>query len=393
MTLTDNEVTENVATGDGSGISTFNTAHTNGTGNQITSNGPSGDDGGGIDQGTDSSGTWVNNTIDWNSCVQNGGAAHASVSSMITAQGNSFRNNSTTGTGVGGGIYLRNSQLVSTGGNTIDSNSVLGDGGGVGAVHQADGTFGVAEVTLTNEDTVTFNSATALGGGVSFRDLATVLDADAMLGNTLFAGNSANGLACGSLTSGVYFENLNDFTVQSNTFQNHILGVGFTGLNLGSSVSPIRTLSSNQFLNNRIGVNLCNSYLHLSSNTFTANTIAHVRLIDVEESAINENIFNRGGSTILGIWVDRSDYGSSLQIDNNNFVGHNQAANSYAIVVSQPSIDFFGNFYFINAENNWWNSINGPHDPPGCLDGGCNNNPAGDRVWDGVDYTPWRVTP
>ncbi|MHC5058232.1 MAG: hypothetical protein ACYTKD_26540, partial [Planctomycetota bacterium] len=108
---------------------------------------------------------------------------------------------------------------------------------------------------------------------------------------------------------------------------------------------------------------------------------------------VNSNEFLFGSGTTHGIRIDRSDYGSRLQITANNFAGHNATNSSYAIFISNPTISYFGSYYFVNAKQNWWNSSGGPHDPgPPGLDGDYNANPSGDRVWDAVGYKPYATT-
>lgn len=74
--------------------------------------------------------------------------------------------------------------------------------------------------------------------------------------------------------------------------------------------------------------------------------------------------------------------------------GHNETAAAYAVFVQNPSFDPETlQWLFLDAESNWWNDVNGPHDPwllEGVPhDGDYNYNPPADRVNDGVDYWPW----
>lgn len=124
----------------------------------------------------------------------------------------------------------------------------------------------------------------------------------------------------------------------------------------------------------------------------------HVNLVNLVFSGndpgvvIDGNDFNRSNTTDFAIVVDNSSYDDShLTIKQNNFVGHNSGTSSYAIYVTTLSQDILGGYLYINAKNNWWNSSSGPHDFPS-TDGTSNNNSAGDRVTDGVAYSPFATT-
>jgi hypothetical protein len=132
----------------------------------------------------------------------------------------------------------------------------------------------------------------------------------------------------------------------------------------------------------------------IALNQFTANIYEDIWIKEaVPEILIHGNNFSSGGISRAGLRVDRSNYSQDrLNIWNNNFSSYTGTA-VYPVNVDMPDIREFGGFYFIKAEDNYWNHASGPNDtnPPG-LDGDYNNG-SGHKVGAGVDYKPIGQSP
>ncbi|MCD6394315.1 MAG: hypothetical protein J7M40_12505 [Planctomycetes bacterium] len=181
-----------------------------------------------------------------------------------------------------------------------------------------------------------------------------------------------------------YSDNSDDFSIKDSIFEGNE-GAAFTGYNLRSNFWLNQVVEGNTFSDNELGMNLLGSDVTVRGNTFENNSRGHIEVSALPDGSswdygdlyANNNIFKRGSSLgVLGIRIDRSDYGMKLDIHQNSFIGH-IASSSWGIwvdtVVGGKQVD---------ADDNWWNHIGGPDAPD-------NPNPGADRVTAGVDYSPY----
>jgi hypothetical protein len=202
--------------------------------------------------------------------------------------------------------------------------------------------------------------------------------------------NLAGGQVGGRSTGGVYLEDSDKFAIQQCTFSDHsgsaLVGVGLRCLLVACDITE------NTFSANQTGVHLSEASARIQENQFNSNSFAQLRLQDVQSVTVEHNQFNAQGTSLFGIWLDKSDY-PEVQIRHNNFVGH-AGVPRWAIAVMAPSFGSLGGWIFVDAEQNWWNHAAGPDDaPPFCLDGDCNVNAGADRSDNAVDYRPWGTSP
>jgi len=201
-----------------------------------------------------------------------------------------------------------------------------------------------------------------------------------------------------SSADGLYCENLTEINSIATTFTAHPMGASITLVDCGGEDDIVTTIIANTMLSdNKVGIHLVDSSCTIVGNVFDANSESHIVVHDCGSRwvVIDNNDFLWRSGPSQGLKIDRSDYGNHLQVNRNDFYGHNLTNSSYAVFVSSLIPLAGGDWWFIVADDNFWGSINGPHDPgpPTGSDGDYNNNPAGDRVNDGVDYRPFATSP
>ncbi len=391
LNIVNSKLAGNVAMGDGGALCTFTYASVTATNNSLIGNSSAQGDGGAISQGAVSSGDWKNNKISGNTGTGAGGGLHQSVRGATLIKDNEFSDNTSNGSKSGGGIYMRNSYLGSNGGNLFkDNSSVVGSGGGIYVIAQPDKTFVTSSsVYLKSGDTFKNNSANVYGGGVfAETDSDEVGSITLAVDGVTFDGNAGGSHSdLGAQASGIFATHRVYLNINNSLFKNHqgaACGI-FDSDTLGKRIQGL-------FTENDKGVVLAKcKNVTVEYSVFDNNkTHAYVNKIYVDTVIFTKNTFKMGAITTFGVVVDKSD--SKVVINENNFIGHNIAAGGKAVVADVEVPGAFYGWYFVNAKKNWWNHPDGPFDPLG-NDDTTNGNPAGDRVFDCIDYSNWATVP
>jgi predicted outer membrane repeat protein len=247
LTLTNMNITNNIATADGGGISmenpTVSTFWTLTINNSKITNNRAGDAGGGVE--TDGSGTNLINTgtvITGNTCVNQGGGIWLDAIQVgDTFQGASLTVNGATisgnqalsaGGGLGGGIGNAGNGQVTISNSTVDHNFAGMNGGGFGD-ENAQGQLNVSNSSFLDNKTV------GVGGGISSGGPATIL-------NSTIAHNFA-----GATGGGFGDQNPQDsLTVSNSTFLNNTAAASGGGI---ATAGTITTITNTQIDGNTSG--------------------------------------------------------------------------------------------------------------------------------------------
>jgi hypothetical protein len=270
LTLTNMNITNNVATADGGGISmenpTVSTFWTLTINNSKITNNRAGDAGGGVE--TDGSGTTLINTgtfITGNTCVNQGGGIWLdAITVMDTFQGSSLTVNGATisgnqalsAGGLGGGIGNAGNGQVTISNSTVASNFAGMNGGGFGD-ENAQGQLNVTNSSFLN------NTTAGIGGGITSGGPVTIL-------NSTIANNFA-----GATGGGFGDQNAQDsLTVNNSTFLNNTAAGSGGGIAAAGTTTTITNaeIDGNTSGGKGGGLFITSTTLNLTSSTLANNT-------------------------------------------------------------------------------------------------------------------------
>ena len=200
------------------------------------------------------------------------------------------------------------------------------------------------------------------------------------LGNTI-----TNNTCSENNDYGIFLDSSRDCTIESNTCS----GNNIHGISLWHSSGC--TITNNTCSeNNRNGIDIgYSSGCTITNNTCSEKNENGIYLLDSWTCTITNNtcsLNNKGiyltdssGCTITKSTIFENVVGINLDGDSSsNSAQHNKIYNN-----SEYGINATGSDYSINAVNNWWGTISGPHHPE--------KNPGGtgDNITEKVKFDPW----